>query len=132
MNLTKFLLSIYHSIFGSWCFFFCLEYFLLITKSTRRYISLSFRFKLEIFLTIKSMNSEIYSSSLQKTPIVIGFNLGKIMSVIRFSISLQCRVFVLRHRSFLMPPPFLFVSYHISYHIISYSGRFTSESGTVW
>ena len=41
------------------------------------------------------MNSP-WLGGLQKTPIVIGVNLGKRMSKTRFSISLQCRIVVLK------------------------------------
>ena len=75
------------------------------------------------------MNSAWFGG--QKT-IVIGFDLGKRMSNTRFSISFQCRVLVLKQRSFLMsqgtPPPFLC----LSHRGISYPGKFASESGTVW
>ena len=48
-------------------------------KSPRRYISLSFRFILKNVSTIKSMNTAWFGG-LQKTPVVIGFDLGKRMS----------------------------------------------------
>ena len=64
---------------------------------------------------------------LQKTPKVTAFNLSKRMSKTRFSIYLQCRVLMLKHRSFLIlqvtPPPFLF----LSHRIILYPGTFTYE-----
>ena len=64
-------------------------------KSPRRYISLSFRFKREKLLTINSMKLPWFGG-LSKTPILIGFDLGKSMSKIIFSISLQFRALVIR------------------------------------
>ena len=63
-----------------------------------RYISLSFRFKLENFPIIKDMKLAWFKG-LQKTPIVIIFDLGKRISKTTFSISLQSWVLVLKHRS---------------------------------
>ena len=55
-------LSYHGLILEKWCFFFRLECIChfekrLMLKSPRRYMSLSFRFKLENFSIIKSMNS---------------------------------------------------------------------------
>ena len=100
-------------------------------KSLRQYISLSFRFKRKKLLTSNSMKLAWFIG-LQKTPIVIGFDFGKSMSKIIFSISLQFRALVLKHKSFLIlqatPPPFLF----LSHWRISYPGRLTSRPGTEW
>ena len=100
-------------------------------KSPRRYISLSFRFKREKLLTINSMKLAWFGG-LQKTPIVIGFDFGKSISKIIFSISLQFRALVLKHKSCFIyqatPSPFLL----LSHQKISYPGKLTSRSGTVW
>ena len=99
-------------------------------KSPRSYTSLSFKFERQKLLTINSMKL-VWFGGLQKTSVAIGFDFGKTMSKIVFSISLQFRGLVLKHKSFLIqqatPPPFLF----LSHRRISYPGRLTSISGTV-
>ena len=74
----------------------------------------------------------VWFGGLQKMSMAIAFDFGKSMSKIIFSISLQFRGLVLKHKSSLIkqttPPPFLF----LSHRRISYPGRSTSRSGTAW
>ena len=96
----------------------------LMLKSLRRYTSLSFRFKLEIFSTIKSINAAWFGG-LSKATTVVGSVLKKCKKGLCNSELSKQRFFLIWQAT---PLSFLF----LSNRGISYRGKFTSESGTVW